>query len=231
MSIVKVFKTIGLETNIFPLSGDRDWMPENKYAYNCFPVTLSNKLGYGLSFDHDISFMWNGDSSPGVEGNIEVYDGAEYCFFGRGGGIIGFPTNLIFKTEEDLSILTMPVPNQFIDGVQCFTSVLSSSFYTGVLQVVWKITSPNKVITIPAGTPLAAVLPISVSKIQDTTFKLLDEEVEILHGKEYNDAMFEYGKINNRPSDWYRNETNHLGNKIGSHEVKSLKLNLEREYK
>jgi hypothetical protein len=229
MNTIEVFKTIGLETNIFPLSGDRDWMPENKYAYNCFPVTISNKLGYGISFDHDISFMWNGSSKAGVDGDIEVFDGAEYCFFGRGGGIIGFPTNLIFKTKENLSILVMPVPNQFIDGVQCFTSIISSSFYTGALHVVWKVTSPNKKITIPAGTPLAAVIPFSLSSLQDTELKMMNGKIDIVHNKEYNEAMLEYGKINGRASNWYRNALDHLGNKLGLHEVQSLKLKIERE--
>ena len=229
MSRVEVYRTADKHTNIFPLEASRDWMPENKYAYHCVPVTISNKLGYGVSFDEDISFIWDGSFEAGDDGHIKVLEGSEYCFFGRGGGVIGFPTNLIFKTDKDTSILTMPVPNQFIDGVQCFTSVLSSSFYTGALHIVWKVTTPNKVIKIKAGTPLAAILPISVKSFHNTTLTMMDDPIEMKHGKDYIDSMFEYGRINHRVTDWYRNALDHLGNKIGEHEVQSLKFKIERE--
>jgi hypothetical protein len=227
MNQIKVFKTIGLETNLFPLKADRDWMKDNKASYNCFPVTLSNKLGYAISFDQDIAFEWDGNVSK--DSGIKIFDGKDYCYLGRGGGVISFPTNLIFKTSEDTSLLIMPVPNQFIDGVQCFTSILSSSFYTGALNVVWKITSKNKKIHIPAGTPLASIIPISLSKIQDTSLLIMKSEPEIIHNEEYIDSMFKYGKINNKHTDWYKNATDHLGNKIGKHEVSTLKLKVERE--
>lgn len=227
MSKIKVFKTIGLEADLTPLKADRDWMKENKASYNCFPVTMSNKLGYAISFDQDITFIWNGNS--GEDSGVEVLEGKDYCYLGRGGGVISFPTNLIFKTSEDTSLLIMPVPNQFIDGVQCFTSILSSSFYTGALHVVWKITSPNKKIHIPAGTPLASIIPISISKVQDTQLLMMESELNIVHNQEYIDSMFEYGRINRRHTDWYKNAIDHLGNKIGKHEVSTLKLKVERE--
>ena len=227
MSYINVFKTIGLEANLTPLKADRAWMKSNKASYNCFPLTLSNKLGYAISFDQDITFVWDG--SEGDDSGIQVLNGNDYCYLGRGGGVISFPTNLIFKTSEDISLLIMPVPNQFIDGVQSFTSILSSSFYTGVLHVVWKITSPGKKIHIPAGTPLASIIPISTLAIQDTKLTMMQSDIDIVHNQEYIDSMLEYGKINHRHTDWYRNAIDHLGKKIGKHEVQALKLKIERE--
>jgi len=229
MNIVKIYKTEDIHTNISPLGVHRDWMKENDPAYHCFPVTLTNKFGYGISFPEDISFVWHGNSAPGLDGDIEVLEGKSYCEFGRGGGVIVFPTNLIFKTDKDLSILTMPVPNQFIDGAQCFTSILSSSFFTGPLSVVWKVTTPNKIIKIPANTPVASIIPISVKGVQDTKLIISNEKAEIVHGKEYIDAMFEYGKINQRVTGWYKKGLDHLSRKIGDHEVKSLKLKVETQ--
>jgi hypothetical protein len=224
-----VYEIDGPKTNIFPLEVSRDWMVENKDGYHCPPVTLTNKLGYGISFEKDISFVWHGKSGQGIDGDIEVLEGSEYCFFGRGGGIIGLSTNLVFKTDSNTSILTMPVPNQFIDGAQCFTSILSSSFYTGNLHVVWKVTSPDKLIKIPAGTPVASIIPISISDLNNTSITMSKESLNRVHGSEYVEAMFEYGKINSRLTHWYKNALDHLGNKIGKHEVESLSFKVERE--
>jgi hypothetical protein len=229
MNTVNVYEINGLKTNIFPLEVSRDWMNQNKDGYHCPPVTLTNKLGYGISFDQDISFVWNGSSAQGEDGDIEVLEGKDYCFFGRGGGVIGFVTNLVFKTSPDSSLLVMPVPNQFIDGAQCFTTILSSSFYTGNLHVVWRVTSPGKIIKIPAGTPIASVLPISVSNLNNAKIILSDESIDRVHDSNYIDAMFEYGRINKRLTHWYKNALDHLGNKIGKHEADSLSFTIERK--
>lgn len=227
--IVEIYKTSGPETLINPLETDREWMHNNKYSYNCMPVALTNKLGWGISFPNDISFVWNGSEKEGPDGDITVFEGKENCYFQRGGGIIAFPTNLIFKTKEDVSILIMPVPNSFFDGATAFTSILSSSFYTGALHVVWKVTRPNHVIKIKAGTPVATVVPISLSSMQNSTAIIKNNDLEVVHDSEYIDAMTEYGKINMRVSDWYKKAINQNGNIIGKHEINSFKFNIKDE--
>jgi len=225
--VVKVYKTEGPDTVLLPLETDREWMHENRYSYNCMPVALTNKLGWGISFPEDISFIWHGSNKEGLDGDIEVLSGNDNCYFQRGGGVIAFPTNLIFKTDEETSILIMPVPNQFIDGATAFTSILSSSFYTGSLHVVWKITRPGHVFTIKAGTPVAAIIPISLKEIQGSSAILMNNDLEILHGSEYVNAMTEYGKINMRVSDWYKKAVDQNNNVIGKHEVNSFKFIVE----
>jgi len=228
MNKVYVYKTEGPKTILSPLESNREWMHENKYAYNCFPITLPNKMGFGISFPVDISFIWKGKSTEGHDGDIEVLSGKEHCYFERGGGVIGFPTNLVFKTNENLSLLSIPVPNQFVDGAQCFTSIISTSFYTGALHIVWKVTSPNKVITIKAGTPVAAIVPISLSQINNSTAIINDTPpTDVIHGFDYVEAMTEYGRINSRTSDWYKKAIDHEGNKIGKHEINSFKFEIQ----
>lgn len=228
MKTTQVYKTGGPETILSPLETDREWMHENKYGYNCFPITLPNKMGFAISFPKDISFIWHGSNKQGPDGDIEILSGEEHCYFERGGGVIGFPTNLVFKTQDDLSIVTMPVPNQFIDGAQCFTSILSSSFYTGALHVVWKVTSPNKIITIKAGTPVAAVLPISLKEINNVKAVISENSIsDTVHDGDYVDAMTKYGMDNMRTSDWYKKGIDHKGNIIGKHEITSFKFEVE----
>lgn len=200
----------------------RGWMQTHPYAYNCLPLTLSNELGWGISFPKDISFILNDN---GNESGIEVLGGEEYCSFGRGESIICFTTNLIFKTNSNLSILTMPVPNQIVEDVQCLTSILSSSFYTAGFQVVWKVLSKNKVITIKAGTPVASIIPISLSELNNSSIKIHKTETpNQKHNDEYMEKMKEFTVSNDTFTNWYRDALDQNGNVIGSHETKKISL-------
>ncbi len=223
------YKTDGPKTILSPLKLQRDWMQDNEYSYNCFPLSLANKLGWGISFPEDISFVWNDSNN---ESGIEILSGEEYCYFDRGESVICFPTDLVFKTNSDLSILTMPVPNQIIDGVQCLTSVISSSFYTAGFQVIWKVLTKNKVITIKAGTPVAAIIPISLSVLNDSSITVHDKTIpDQKHNQDYMKKMKEYSIIKDRFTGWYKNATDQYGNIIGEHETKSIKLYVIEEKK
>jgi hypothetical protein len=213
---------------IAQLSAQRNWMDEtyDKHAYMCFPLTLTNRLGWGISFPEDISFIWDGISDT-TSNHIKVIRGHRYVDTGRANATISFKTSLIFKTDKHTTMLTMPVPNQFVRGAQCYTTLISTSFYMPELPIAWKITEPNIEITIPAGQPVAAVLPISLTKLQfEYTLKITDE----VPPKEYFDAMEKYGEAaqaKNGVGDWsrmYKNAIDHNNNKTGEHETKSIRL-------
>ena len=158
-----------------PLSAKREWMDNTfeSHAYKCFPVSLSNQLGWGISFPEDISFIWDGisDSSPD---HVKILSGQKYAYSGRANGTISFNSGLVFKTDANLSLLSMPVPNLFIDGAVPFTTIMSSSFFAGPLPVAWMITKPNEVITIKAGTPVVAILPIDLSSLNNSEMVFQD---------------------------------------------------------
>ena len=148
----------------------RDWMDENlnSGAYNCFPLTLANKMGFGISFSKDIAFEWNGKINKN-NSEFKIYSGEEFCYTERGLGTIAFDTKTIFKTEKNVSTLIMPPPNYFIDGIQCLTSILSTSFFGGSMHIVNKIIQKKSIIEIKAHTPVAAILPISISQFENAT--------------------------------------------------------------
>lgn len=216
------YRTGGPEAILSPLRPQREWMQTHPYAYNCPPLTISNELGWGISFPKDISFVLNDN---GNESGIEVLSGEEYCFFERGHSAICFATNLIFKTDSNFSILTMPVPNQIAEDVQCLTSITSSSFYTAGLQVVWKVLSKNKVITIKAGTPVASIIPISLSELNKSSITMHNKDVPNLkHDEEYMEKMQEFSLSKNGFTNWYRDGLDQDGNVIGQHETKKISL-------
>lgn len=215
------------KVNFYPLSVKRDWMDNtfDKHAYRCFPVSLANTLGWTFSYPVDISFIWDGN--PGSEdGHVKVLSGHEHVFTNRSNATISFNSELTFRTEENVSILMMPVPNQFIEGVQGFTTIISTSVLKPALPYAWKITKANEIITIPAGTPIVSIIPIGLTDIQNTDVVLYDENFE----NEYYNDISEYGRVSGeitKDGTWtnfYRDAVDHKGNQQGSHELKSLKL-------
>ena len=61
---LNVYKTSPNPAILNTLPIKREWMERtfDKHAYNCFPVTLSNGLGLGISYPKDIVFVWDGVS-------------------------------------------------------------------------------------------------------------------------------------------------------------------------
>ena len=229
MKSLNVYKINPNSANINPLNINRDWMDKttDNHAYICFPVSLTNTMGWGISFPEDIRFVWDGVSDS-ASNHVTILSGEKYCYTTRANATISFKTGLIFKTKENVSILSMPVPNLFTDGAQAFTTLISSSFYEHELPLAWMITKKDQEILIPANQPIAAVLPISISELNNFEMHLYDADLP----KEYFDKIETYSKAikdinsNGGWSDFYRKGVDENGNQIGNHEVKKITLSL-----
>lgn len=232
MHKINVYKTRGKDSALIDqLPVKRDWMDltHDAHAYKCFPVTLSNSLGFGISFPEDISFIWDGisDSSPG---HVKVLSGEKYVSTGRANGTISFNTGLIFKTEKDVTMLHMPVPNMFHDGAQAFTTLISTSFFSGEIPAAWRITKPMTIITIKANTPVVAFMPISLGALQNS--ELIVDSIEnmpvqsslVSYNREEHIEIVNKTVAAGKWTNFYRDAVDYLGNKIGSHEVKNIRL-------
>lgn len=223
---ISVLKRHPDAADINQLPVQRDWMNEtpDKHAYHCFPLTITNGLGWGISFKEDISFIWDGitDTTPD---HVTILKGEKYCHALRGNATISFNTNFVMRTDEETTMLIMPVPNLFNESAQCFTTLISTSFYQSELPVAWRITKPNTEIFIPAGMPVASVIPLSVNKIQNYEVKIynkrktLQEEQSMKKYHEKIQEFAEQGKFSNL----YRDEF-----PSGKHESKSIKLKTTR---
>jgi len=214
--------------NISQINIKREWMDNtvDGHAYKCFPVTLANGLGWGLSFPKDISFVWDGISDTSGS-HVKVLEGEEYCYTERANATISFKTGIVFETDKDVSLLQMPVPNMFIDGAQAFTTIISTSFFKGEFPCALRITKPFTKITIKANQPFISIVPISLSYLQNSIIEIdnykniknnvvLKEEEHVKIVKEKTDG----GKWTN----FYRDAVNYKGQKIGEHEVKAIRL-------
>lgn len=230
MRQIKVQKLFpkGKTAELEQLGARRDWMDDTpeKHAYMCFPLNLTNRLGWGVSFPEDIRFIWDGvtDTTPG---HVTILEGSQFVDTARGNATVSFMTGLRFMTDENTSMLAMPVPNQFIRGAQPYTTLISTSFFIHMLPIAWRITEPNIEIHIPAGQPVATVFPVSLTALQNDYELCISDEYP---GTEYWDEVRKYGDmtiIKNGVGDWskmYREALNYRGEVVGSHETKSIKL-------
>lgn len=209
----------------------RDWMDNtfDGHAYRCFPLSLTNQLGWGFSFPEDIVVQWDGnDSEQG--GHIDVLKGKKYVDVNRGSATLIFNIGWYFKTDPDVSLFFFGPPNLVIDGATPLNNLISTSFWSSPVPVSWKITKPNVPITFKANEPVFAVMPISLTQLQDSVMTLMDnpEDPHAYHQRlnDYGNVILENNKIP-KWSDFYRSATDQFGNKIGEHEVKKIRLATE----
>jgi len=227
---ISVEKTPGCLFEISPMSIKRDWMDDTSenHAYRCFPVTQANVVGYSLSCTEDIEFEWDGinDQTPD---HVKILS-PERAYSGRGQSSISMDTGLIFRTDQDVSIIAINPVNYFSDEFETMSSLISTSFYDNPFPLALKAKTANKRIVIKAGTPVATIIPISLTQLNNTVIKMVDYKDEDRKRVEANISYGEAAQVINSTgewTDWYRNAVNEKQESIGSHEVKTLKLSVE----
>ena len=227
---ISVEKTPGCLFEISPMSIKRDWMDDTSenHAYRCFPVTQANVVGYSLSCIEDIEFEWDGinDQTPD---HVKIFN-PERAYSGRGQSSISMDTGLIFRTDQDVSMLAINPVNYFSDEFETMSYVVSTSFYDNPFPLALKARAANKRITIKAGTPVATIIPISLTQLNNTVIKIVDYKDEDRKRVEANISYGEAAQVLNSTgewTDWYRNAVNEKQESLGSHEVKALKLSVE----
>jgi hypothetical protein len=227
---IKVEKSQDSIFNISPMSIKRDWMDatSESHAYRCFPVTQANVIGWSISCTEDISFEWNGINDQSAD-TVKIFSPSG-AYSGRGQSSISFSTGLHFRTDQDVSILTITPVNYFSNEFETMSSLMSTSFYDNPLPLALKAKNANKTVTIKSGTPIATIIPISLRNLNNTVIEINKYE-DIDRKREQ--ANRSYGKAaqvvnsSGQWTDWYRNAVNENNESLGNHEVKVLKLGVK----
>jgi len=226
---VKAYKNPSTRVVIEQTKVKREWMDNTAeaHAYKCFPVTLANTVGWSISFMDDIEFIWDGISEA-EDSHVQILkDPGFICSTSRANGTISFYSGIFFETDENTTMLQIVPPNYFIDGATPFTTLMSTSFYTEAIPIAWKITRPNTKITIPAGTPVATFIPISIKNLNDTELTIED----IVFTEEFYRVRAERSKVWEEKSkdgftNFYRDAVEYDGTKLGNHEAKAIRLKI-----
>lgn len=228
---VVVNKKIGHPVKIEQTKIYRDWMDatNERHAYKCFPISQANTIGWSISFLHDIEFMWDGISDTSDDHVTIIKDDGNICNTKRANSTISFESGLYFKTEPNMSILSISPPNYFIDGAQAFTSIISTSFFEDSYPIAWRITRPNIPIKILAGTPVATLIPISVGQLCDIELEITDKVFIEESKKEMKEKWEQSAKIyqNGKFTNFYRDAIKYDGSSSGSHERKSITMTVK----
>jgi hypothetical protein len=225
---ISVEKTQDSKFTISPMSIKRDWMDATSegHAYRCFPVTQSNVVGWSISCDQDIEFIWDGINDQ-TQDHIEIISAPEGAYGGRGQSSISLHTGLIFRTDENFSIFTINPVNYFNNDFETMSSLMTTSFYDNPLPLAIKAKKSGENVIIKANTPLATIIPISLSALNNSSIEIFDYKDEQRKRVEANIA---YGnaaqEVNSSGAwtDWYRDAVNEKGESLGKHEVKALRL-------
>lgn len=228
---ISVEKMHGSPFDIAPMSIKRDWMDSTSegHAYRCFPVTQSNVVGWSLFCKEDIEFLWDGINDQ-TQDHVDIVSGPEGSYSGRGQSSISFNTGLVFRTEQNVSLFTINPVNYFNDDFETMSSIISTSFYDNPLPLAIRSKSPNKKVLIKSGTPLATIIPISLSELNNTSIKMVEYKDQDRKRMEANISYGEAAQVLNSSgewTDWYRNAVNENQESLGSHEVKTLKLSVD----
>jgi len=227
---ISVEKTQGALFDIAPMSIKRDWMDVTSegHAYRCFPVTQSNVVGWSIFCIEDIEFIWDGvnDQTPD---HLEIIKAPEGSYGGRGQSSISFHTGLVFRTEKDVSLFTINPVNYFSNDFETMSNVVSTSFYDNPLPLAIKAKKANEKVIIKARTPIATIIPISLTQLNNTTINIVEYKDEDRKRVEANMSYGEAAQVINSAgqwTDWYRDAVNEKGESVGSHEVKILRLSV-----
>jgi hypothetical protein len=223
---ISVEKTEGA-FDIQPMSIKRDWMDatSENHAYRCFPVTQSNVIGWSLSCRENIEFIWDGINDQ-TSDHVQIFS-PNGSYAGRGQSSISLNTGLVFRTDQDVSIFTINPVNYFSDEFETMSSLISTSFYDNPLPLAIKAKAANKRVVIKAGTPVATIIPISLSNLNGTNIEIVDyqdpDRKRINANMSYGDAAQAINSAG-KWTDWYRDAVNEKEESQGSHEVRALKL-------
>jgi hypothetical protein len=216
---------------ISPMSIKRDWLDKtpDKHAYRCFPVTSANMVGWNLSLDKDIRFIWDGVNDTSQD-HVTILEGEDFAYTGRGQSSLSIHTGIVIRSDKNVSIMTINPVNYFNNDFETIATVISTSWLDTGFPLAIRAKIANKEILIKAGEPIATIIPISLSAMDKTEIQIFDYSdpgrVRENKNKSYGIASqknISVGKWTN----WYRNATNEHGEKIGSHEVTTLRLSVK----
>lgn len=229
ISVVKMPNSI---FDIEQMSIKRDWMDDTseKHAYKCFPVTQANVIGWSLFCTKDIVFTWDGvnDQTP----DHVLISSPHSGYAGRGQSTVSLDTGLTFRTDSHVSLLTINPVNYFNNDFETMSNVISTSFYDNPLPLSIKARKANIETRIQAGTPVATIIPISLTSLNHSTINFVKySDPQNLRNRANENYGKEAQRVNSsgRFTDWYRDAVNEKNETLGSHEVKVLRLHVGKE--
>jgi hypothetical protein len=148
----------------------------NSHGYICQPMTTANLHGWDFLLPHDVEATWDGISDT-TKDHVDITkgktleNGYTLADSSTGNATISFNLGGAVETDPDHYVLLIGPPNVFIDGAKPMAAVIRSDFYHhNNLQFCWKMTTPNKPVLFPAGTPFVRMMNYPKALLKETDF-------------------------------------------------------------
>lgn len=153
----------------------RDWF--TPHFYYCLPLAIGNRYGFIVRAQRDFTAYWNGKEDPSgvtitdtpTERRLQFYDGH------FGSGIITVQNVWHFRTPPGVNLMTISPPNFPQHGLMHMTGVIETDNLRRDFTFNLKITKPNITISIKAGDPIGAFIPIPRYYADAFSLKYADE--------------------------------------------------------
>jgi hypothetical protein len=93
----------------------REWMDKtfDGHAYRCFPLSLTNQMGWGFSFPKDITVIWDGSDTEQGD-HIKVLEGHEFVNTNRGTATLIFNIGWFFFFSLFLPFYEKKIEKKYI---------------------------------------------------------------------------------------------------------------------
>jgi hypothetical protein len=142
----------------------RDWF--TPHFYRCLPLTIGNQYGFIIKSEFDFSFIWNGkDDNEAITfyfnedmGSLNNKSPRIESHFGK--GIITINTPFSLRTPPGINLMTINPPNYILPNITVMTGVIEADNLRRNFTFNLKIQIPDIQVFVPAGSPLAAFIPI-----------------------------------------------------------------------
>jgi hypothetical protein len=132
--------------------------------YKCLPLVTANEYGFVVKSEFDFGFVWNGGDSPDdlkilVKDEIGS-DKIPHIVTHFGSGIITLNVPFTLRTPPGVNLLVTGAPNYILSNLTAMTAVVETDNLRRNFTINLKVAIPNLEVWIPAGTPLAGLIPI-----------------------------------------------------------------------
>ncbi len=180
--ILRKEKNTDYEIEVKPASVRKDFFENtlHSHGYHCQPLTTASMHGWEFILPHDVEVVWDGISNT-EKSHVKIIQG-EFLKSGRrfldtstANSTIAFNLHSFFETDPDHYILLFGPANHFIKGAKPMSALIRSDWYHhNHLQYCWILTTPNKNVFFPKGTPFLTVVNYPKSLLEQTDFFIKD---------------------------------------------------------
>jgi hypothetical protein len=126
---------------------------------------IGNQYGFIITLNYGVNVIWNGgDNKDDIDITYIIPDTLKVknitTFSSFGNGIITTSLGSVLRTPPGINLMTINPPNYILKNVTVLTGVVESDNIRMPFTVNLRIHEPNIVTSFPAGTPIAAFIPI-----------------------------------------------------------------------